>query len=173
MFESISELWNKHTAPAPECRYRWCGNLYDESRFCDEHTVIGGVFDDIEDFLNGLGDPTVWRYRRRFSVVFKPLGEYAVMAVAEDQMVVSTAVLPDVAWRAFRRGFGHLLDWYGGTGPRGFTWHKRMAQLGYEGSAPTEVFPMAPSPVVSNCLIEVKYGRKGWVLKVGDLPRRF
>ena len=108
MFERIAELWDFHTAFS-ECDYKGCYNYYgDDSRFCDEHAVIGGVLNDIEEFLSGLGDPVVWKNVKRFRVIVKPLGEYAGLAVSPKEMVVSSSVLPNEAWRVFRHEFGHL-----------------------------------------------------------------
>ena len=168
----MKAIFEKFTDGMPSCEYKGCRSLYySESRFCDEHSAIGSLVEDVERFFNTVEDPAVGKRVKAFSAAVHPLGEgFAGMALSPNEMQISSSVLDGVGWRVLRHELGHLLDWYGGTGPHGFSWHKRMAQLGYEGFAPTEVFQMAAERVLPDCLIEVRYrGRRGWSVKIGDL----
>ena len=171
IFERIKGFYREATRPVI-CEYRGCVKRCQEDLgFCSEHRVIGEVVESISRFLDGA-DPKLWEFRKKFEVVVRPLGSDAGLATSERHIFVSSHVSPAAFWRVFRHEFAHIIDWNGGLGgPHGGTWTRIMKDLGCTADTVREVFPLASEPVLPECLIKVRLGRRDrWKLKIEPLP---
>ena len=171
IFERIKGFYREATRPVI-CNYGTCARLRCEgSAFCFEHQAEAQISEAISEFLNST-DVALWKFRKRFEIVIKPLGANAGIAVSVKEMAISSHVYPDVVWRVFRHEVAHILDWTASSGSHhGGTWYRQMEKLGKVGSPIGEVFPIASKPVLPECLIKVRLGRRDrWKLKIEPLP---